>query len=50
MSLIIQQKGCLEAGEEWLEGNLIYVATVAVTVAFMQVSTANDNLYSKQTI
>ncbi|XP_018022470.1 tetraspanin-5 isoform X1 [Hyalella azteca] len=36
-SQIIQQRGCLVAGEEWLEGNLIFVAGVAVAVAFMQI-------------
>lgn len=34
---IINDKGCLPAGEEWLERNLLVVAGVAVGVAFLQV-------------
>lgn len=34
----IYDKGCLQAGEEWLERNLLFVAGVAVGVAFLQVS------------
>jgi hypothetical protein len=34
---IINDKGCLPAGEEWLERNLLIVAGVAVGVAFLQV-------------
>ncbi|XP_046440911.1 tetraspanin-5-like isoform X1 [Daphnia pulex] len=34
---IINDKGCLPAGEEWLERNLLIVAGVAVGVAFLQI-------------
>ncbi|XP_023338291.1 tetraspanin-5 isoform X1 [Eurytemora carolleeae] len=34
---IINEKGCLMAGEEWLENNLLTVAGVAVGVAFLQI-------------
>ena len=37
-SSIINEKGCLSAGEEWLENNLLVVAGVAVGIAFLQVS------------
>ena len=36
-SSIINEKGCLSAGEEWLENNLLVVAGVAVGIAFLQV-------------
>ena len=39
MSSTINEKGCLLAGEEWLEKNLIVVAGVAVGIAFLQVRT-----------
>ena len=35
---IINEVGCLSAGEEWLERNLLLVAGVAVGVAFLQVT------------
>ena len=35
---IINEKGCLAAGEEWLDDNLLLVAGVAVGVAFLQVN------------
>ncbi len=35
---MINEKGCVQAGEEWLEKNLLVVAGVAVGVAFLQVS------------
>ena len=34
---IINEKGCVQAGEEWLEQNLVLVAGVLVGIAFMQV-------------
>ena len=34
---MINEKGCVQAGEEWLEKNLLVVAGVAVGVAFLQV-------------
>jgi len=37
LSAVIQERGCLVAGELWLTGNLIVVAAVAVAVAFMQI-------------
>jgi len=33
----INDKGCLEAGEDWLEKNLVVVAGVAVGIAFLQI-------------
>ena len=36
-SVIINEKGCVQAGEEWLEQNLVLVAGVLVGIAFMQV-------------
>ena len=37
MSKTINERGCIEAGEEWLERNLLVVAGVAVSIAFLQV-------------
>ena len=37
MHKIVNEKGCLAAGEEWLEHNLLTVAGVAVGIAFLQV-------------
>jgi len=34
---VINEKGCLSAGEEWLEGNLLVVAGIAVGIAFLQI-------------
>lgn len=36
-SLVIYDRGCLRAGEEWIESNLVPVAGVAVGVAVLQV-------------
>jgi len=33
----INDKGCLPAGEKWLEQNLISIAGVAVGIAFLQI-------------
>ena len=41
LTSVINQKGCLMAGEEWLQTNLIVVAGVAVGIAFLQVCAAN---------
>ena len=35
----MNEKGCLQAGEEWLEHNLLTVAGIAVGIAFLQVLT-----------
>jgi len=37
VSSIINEKGCLQAGEAWLETNLLVVAGVAVGIAFLQI-------------
>ena len=37
-SVVIYDKGCLRAGEEWVERNLIPVAGVAVAMAVLQVN------------
>ena len=37
LSSVINDRGCIEAGEEWLERNLLLVAGVAVCIAFLQV-------------
>jgi hypothetical protein len=37
LTSVINEKGCVQAGEEWLEKNLLVVAGVAVGVAFLQV-------------
>jgi len=34
---IVNEKGCLQAGEEWLEHNLLTVAGIAVGIAFLQI-------------
>jgi hypothetical protein len=34
---IINEKGCVQAGEEWMERNLLIVAGFAVATAFLQV-------------
>ena len=37
LTSIINEKGCLMAGEEWLGDHVIVVAGVAVGIAFLQV-------------
>eukprot|EP00094_Tigriopus_californicus_P009619 TCALIF_09274-PA protein Name:"Similar to Tspan5 Tetraspanin-5 (Rattus norvegicus)" AED:0.22 eAED:0.22 QI:0/0.71/0.62/0.87/0.57/0.75/8/337/269 len=37
LNTVINEKGCIQALEEWLEVNLVVVAGVAVCVAFMQI-------------
>jgi len=37
LSSVINDRGCIEAGEEWLERNLLLVAGVAVCIAFLQI-------------
>ena len=39
---IVNEKGCLQAGEEWLEHNLLTVAGIAVGIAFLQVTTSSS--------
>lgn len=34
---VIYEKGCIQAGEEWVERNLLAIVTGAVTTAFAQV-------------
>lgn len=34
---IIYEKGCVQAGEEWMERNLIIIATIAIITIFFQV-------------
>ncbi|PSN31012.1 Tetraspanin-17 [Blattella germanica] len=34
---IINEKGCVQAGEEWMERNLLIIAGVAVATAFLQI-------------
>ena len=40
---IINDKGCLQAGEEWMERNLIVVVGVLVGIAFLQVNIVIPN-------
>lgn len=40
-STVIYEKGCLRAGEEWIEANLVPVAGVSVGVAVLQVAQFN---------
>lgn len=37
MTKIVNEKGCVQAGEEWMERNLLIVAGFAVATAFLQV-------------
>lgn len=37
MSRTINEKGCVQAGEEWVERNLIIISSTAIFLAFMQV-------------
>lgn len=37
---IIHEKGCVHAGEEWLEHNLLIIACTAIAIAFLQVRMA----------
>ena len=39
---IVNEKGCLQAGEEWLEHNLLTVAGIAVGIAFLQVGNRSN--------
>lgn len=41
MDLIINEKGCLQSGEEWLERNMLFIATVCLILAFCKVSNIN---------
>jgi len=36
---VIYEKGCIQAGEEWMERNLLAIASGAVGTAFAQVGT-----------
>ena len=36
-SMVVYERGCLRAGEEWVEVNLLPVAGVAVGIAILQV-------------
>lgn len=38
---VIYDKGCIQAGEEWVERNLLLIATGAVGTAFAQVLSIN---------
>lgn len=40
MSRTINEKGCVQAGEEWVERNLIIISSTAIFLAFMQVCPA----------
>lgn len=40
MSRTINEKGCVQAGDEWIERNLIIISSTAIFLAFMQVSSA----------
>lgn len=35
---LIYEMGCVQAGEEWMEHNLILLASSAIILAFLQVS------------
>lgn len=37
VSKIINEKGCVQAGEEWIERNLIIIASSAIFLIFMQI-------------
>lgn len=37
ISKIIYEKGCVQAGEEWMEHNLIIISTIAILTIFFQV-------------
>lgn len=37
MDLIINEKGCLQSGEEWLERNMLFIATVCLISAFCKI-------------
>ena len=43
---IINEKGCVQAGEEWMERNLLIVAGIAVATAFLQVCTYHSYQWS----
>ncbi|KAK9505963.1 hypothetical protein O3M35_009916 [Rhynocoris fuscipes] len=36
-SKIIHEKGCIQAGEEWVERNLLVIVTAAIIVSFLQI-------------
>nr|CAD7440967.1 unnamed protein product [Timema bartmani] len=40
---IINEKGCVQAGEEWMERNLLIVAGIAVATAFLQIPLAKGH-------
>ncbi|XP_032592202.1 tetraspanin-17 isoform X1 [Drosophila grimshawi] len=37
VSKIINEKGCVQAGEEWIEHNLIIISTAAIGIMFFQI-------------
>ncbi|XP_050437452.1 tetraspanin-5 isoform X3 [Adelges cooleyi] len=37
VDMIINEKGCLQAGEEWLERNMLFIATVSLISAFCKI-------------
>jgi hypothetical protein len=47
LSSVINEKGCVQAGEEWLERNLLVVAGVAVGVAFLQAPILPNTIFSQ---
>ncbi|XP_073991519.1 tetraspanin 26A isoform X4 [Rhodnius prolixus] len=36
-SKIINEKGCIQAGEEWVERNLLVIVTAAIIISFLQI-------------
>lgn len=38
LSKVIHEMGCVQAGEQWMERNLISISTCAIFLAFFQVS------------
>ena len=44
-SVVLYERGCLRAGEEWVEVNLIPVAGVAVATAILQVRLIKIGVY-----
>lgn len=42
---MIYEKGCIQAGEEWMERNLLAIASGAVGTAFAQVRVGERELH-----
>lgn len=46
VSKIINEKGCVQAGEEWIERNMLHISTMGLSITFWQVKQPQLNVRS----